>query len=165
MEQMGEIAEAAGEALAEVREIVHGLRPVEIDRLGLTKAIGAMAKKVAASSGMKIHTELDALDGTFPGDTEMNVYRIVQEGLNNIVKHSGAAEAAIEIRRKAGWVEIVMRDSGRGFSTDAAGSGLGLKTISERVRIIGGKLHVDSASGKGATLTIRIALEETRNGE
>lgn len=167
--QMEEIAEAAGEALAEVREIVYGLRPVEIDRLGLTKAIGAMVKKVSASSGVKIHTEVDPLDGTFTGETEMNIYRVVQEGLSNIVKHSGAAEAAVQIRRNAQMVEIVMRDSGRGFSPEASGashgSGLGLMSISERARMMGAKFHLTSAPGQGTTLIIRIGLEAAQHGQ
>jgi signal transduction histidine kinase/ligand-binding sensor domain-containing protein len=166
--QMEEIAEAAGEALAEVREIVYGLRPVEIDRLGLTKAIGAMVKKVSASSGVRIHAQVDALDGVFSVETEMNLYRILQEGLSNIVKHSGASEAEVQIRRHRESVEIVMRDRGRGFSPDSVktgnGSGLGLLSIGERARLIGGKFQVMSSLGHGTTLTIRITAEATHHG-
>jgi signal transduction histidine kinase len=166
--QMEEIADAAGEALAEVREIVHGLRPVEIDRLGLTKAIGAMVKKVSASSGVAILAEVDALDGTFSGETEMNIYRIVQEGLSNIVKHSGAVEAGVQIKCNPQIVEIVVRDRGRGFSPEslgaAHGSGLGLMSISERARIMGARFQVASAPGQGTTLTIRIGVEGAHNG-
>jgi signal transduction histidine kinase len=162
--QMEEIADAAGEALGEVREIVYGLRPVEIDRLGLTKAIGAMVKKVSASSGMRIRADVDSLDGALSAETEMNVYRIVQEGLSNMVKHSGASDAAVEIRRRAQSVEIVMKDSGRGFSPESAGAGLGLLSMSERARLSGGKFQVTSAPGQGTTLTIRIAAEAMHHG-
>jgi signal transduction histidine kinase/ligand-binding sensor domain-containing protein len=161
--QMEEIAEAAGEALGEVREIVHGLRPVEIDRLGLTKATRAMVKRVASSSGIRIRAEVDELDGAFPGDKEMIVYRIVQEGLSNIVKHSGAADAVVRIQRRPQGVEIVVQDNGRGFMPEAAGvregAGLGLMSISERARMLGAKFQLASAPGQGTTLTIRIATE------
>lgn len=168
LDQMEEIVAAAGDALAEIREIVHDLRPVEIDRLGLTKAIGAMAKKVAGASGVRIQTDLNTLDGIFSSDTEVNLFRMVQEGLSNIVKHSDAADASIQVRREPQMVEITMRDNGKGFETAAASaihvSGLGLMSISERARIIGAKVQVSSAPGHGTTLTIRIGLDGSRNG-
>jgi signal transduction histidine kinase/ligand-binding sensor domain-containing protein len=170
-EQMEEIAAAAGEALEEVREIVHDLRPVEIDRLGLTKALSAMVKKVSGSTDIRVAAEIDPVDGYFSSATEINIYRIVQEGLNNIVKHSEAADAAVRIRRDGAGVEITLRDNGKGFSPELAvnpdrrGSGLGLVNISERARFAGGKLQVHSAPGHGTTLTIRIGREESRGRE
>jgi len=166
-EQMEEIAAAAGEALAEVREIVHDLRPVEIDRLGLTKALGAMVKKVSGSTAIRLATEIDPIDGFFSSAIEINIYRIVQEGLSNVVKHSEAADASVRIRRDDGGVEITLRDDGKGFAPEVAvnpqrrGSGLGLVSISERARIAGGKLQVQSAPGHGTTLTIRIGRKES----
>lgn len=91
--------------------------------------------------------------------------------MSNIVKHSEAAEAAVRIRREGIWVEITLRDDGKGFSPENAvnperrGSGLGLVSISERARIAGGKLQVHSAPGHGSTLTIRIGREEARGRE
>jgi signal transduction histidine kinase/ligand-binding sensor domain-containing protein len=166
--QMEEIAAAAGEALAEVREIVHDLRPVEIDRLGLTKAIAAMAKKIAGSTQIRFIVEIDSVDGLFPSNTEINIYRMVQEGLSNIVKHSEADEALLRVRREAAGVEITMRDNGKGFSPHALSaapgkSGLGLAGLSERSRIIGGRFQAQSTPGSGTTLIVRIDPEAAKH--
>jgi signal transduction histidine kinase/ligand-binding sensor domain-containing protein len=165
LDQMEEIASAAAEGLAEVREIVHDLRPVEIDRLGLTKALRAQISKVATSSGIELTAHVDPLDGTFSASAEMNLYRIVQEGLSNIVKHSGASEASVRVRRDHHAVEITIRDNGKGFAhdgpvaSDAPRGGLGLMGMTERARIIGAKLQIVTAPGSGTILTLRIPFD------
>jgi len=162
VEQVGEIAIAASEAIDETREIAHNLRPVELDRLGLSKALRAMIRKVSSASNIEIRDTIDHIDGIFPGDSEINLYRIVQECLNNIARHSGATEAAVVIERDSRGVQITIKDNGVGFVPSAAGQntegryGLGLSGISERARLIGGKCAIDSAPGCGTTITITV---------
>ena len=160
-EQIGEIADAATHAIDEVREIAYNLRPHHLDRLGLTKAIDAMIEKIAAVNGIRFTKDLDALDGVFPSETEINVYRIVQEGVTNIVKHADASEASLTIKRTPRGVAITLRDNGRGFVRDdrqaTSGRGFGLVGIAERARLLGGEPVIESAPGQGTTIRITLA--------
>jgi signal transduction histidine kinase/ligand-binding sensor domain-containing protein len=163
---VGEISATAAEAIREVREIAYQLRPVELDRLGLTKALRAMTKKVSAATGIRIDAEIDEIDDLFDGESEINLYRIVQESISNIVKHSGASQAKLVVRRDSGSVGLTIHDNGKGFNPTAAGQngGFGLKGISERVRIVGGRLTLRSAPGQGTTTSVYLDLRQPRNG-
>ena len=123
LDQMDEIAEAATDAIDEVKEIAYNLRPFHLDRLGLTAAIDVMLMKMADAHGLRIVKDLDPLDGVFPKDEEINIYRIVQEGLTNIVKHAAATEVKVTIKRDARSVAIAIEDNGHGFVRDASGRG------------------------------------------
>jgi signal transduction histidine kinase/ligand-binding sensor domain-containing protein len=169
-DQVNEIAAAASDALKEVREIAYNLRPVELDRLGLTKALRAMVNKVAASTGISISAGIDELDHFFSPESEINLYRIVQESINNIVKHSGATEASVKIERAASSLLVTIGDNGRGFAAepapanDSRPAGFGLMGIAERARMLGGKHLIQSAPGAGTTINVQIDLREQGNG-
>jgi signal transduction histidine kinase/ligand-binding sensor domain-containing protein len=165
-EQLDDISATASQAIDEVREISYNLRPYQLDNLGLTKAIEFIVAKVAASSEIRFSANVQPIDGLFSPAAEINIYRIVQESLNNIVKHSGASQARIHIERNASHVALTIQDNGRGFNTEKAnghesGGGFGLKGIAERARMLGAKYVVQSAAGQGTTLTLNV---ETRNG-
>ncbi|OLC46388.1 MAG: hypothetical protein AUH43_14160 [Acidobacteria bacterium 13_1_40CM_65_14] len=165
-EQFDEIAASASQAISEVREIAYNLRPVNLDRLGLTAVIDEMIEKVSSVSGIEFSTDLVPLDRVFTPDSEINIYRIIQESVNNIVKHSQATKANVELWRADGDLHILVRDNGRGFNSgpvmDKTGSpvarGLGLTGIAERVRMLGGMHSVASTPGYGTTLTIQVPL-------
>jgi signal transduction histidine kinase len=122
-----------------------------------------MIEKVCASSTIQFTHAVDELDGIFrPGD-EITLYRIVQECLNNILKHSGATEVALNIVIDAGELALTICDNGRGFTLDEETlrrAGLGLQGIAERVRILGGTHAIKSAPGQGTTVMLRIALKD-----
>ncbi|PWU08286.1 MAG: hypothetical protein C5B50_29850 [Verrucomicrobia bacterium] len=159
-EEFGEISRVAGQALDEVREISQNLRPYQLDRLGLTRAVAGLVKKVGASSAVKCVADIAPLDKVFPPEAEINVYRIVQEGLNNILKHSGATEARVTLAHEPARVRLLIEDNGRGFDLPAAtqrperAGGMGLDGIAERVRILGGRLQIQSTPGGGTRLKI-----------
>jgi signal transduction histidine kinase len=158
LEQMDEIAEAAGHALHEVREIAYDLRPFQLDRLGLRASIEIMAAKAAASGEVRFRTEVEDLDGLLSPEQRIHAYRIVQEAVNNILKHSGASEASVRIRRVTAGIEIAVSDDGKGFAFAGNGStGFGLHGMGERARILGGKLSVDSAPGRGTMVHVLIS--------
>ncbi len=158
--QLGEISETASAAIDEVREIAYNLRPFHLDELGLTKAVEAMLDRVSKVSTIEFSWETDSVDGFFPRDAEINFYRIVQECVNNIVKHSGATRARVEIERDTEGLRLSIEDDGRGFDTGsmaskrASQSGFGLAGINERARILGGKLSVNSEAGEGTTVKL-----------
>jgi signal transduction histidine kinase len=169
LDQVVDIGATASDAIREVREIAYNLRPVELDRLGLTKALRAMVKKVSTSTGINISADIDDVDNLFSSESEINLYRIVQESINNIVKHSGATEATIEIKRLTAAISIAISDNGRGFHAGATGpadgrpAGFGLMGIGERARMLGGKQAIQSVPGRGTTITISIDLKENGN--
>lgn len=163
--QFGEISETASAAIDEVREIAYNLRPYHLDELGLTKAIESMLQRVSAAAPIDFTVEIDQIDGFFQKDAEINFYRIVQESVNNVVKHSGATEADVRIRRGkvAGELRLSVWDNGTGFDASsltekvAGQSGFGLAGINERARILGGKLTVSSVPGEGTNVNLTIS--------
>jgi signal transduction histidine kinase len=157
-EQLNEIAGAATEALNEVKEITYNLRPYQLDRLGLTKAIESMLRR-ASSDATEFSFEIDSIDGRFPEDSEINVYRIVQESVNNIIKHASASLAKIRIKGCERTVEITIEDNGKGFDTGkirSSGGGFGLLGIAERTRIFDGVFEVHSTVGRGTVISIEL---------
>jgi signal transduction histidine kinase/ligand-binding sensor domain-containing protein len=167
-EHLDEISEAASQSIAEVRQISHNLRPYQLERLGLTNTLETMLHQIANASDIGFTTKVEPIDGLFAPADEISVYRIVQEALNNILKHSDAKEASVHIERADGEIQITITDDGRGFTLEPANRaelqtrGLGLTGTAERVRILGGKLNIQSAPGQGTT--IYITLKPTTHG-
>jgi signal transduction histidine kinase/ligand-binding sensor domain-containing protein len=157
-EHLTEISETVSLALDEVREIAHNLRPHQLERLGLTNTIEQMVRHVGDSSDIEFITEIDNIDGLLSKDSEINLYRVVQECVNNVLKHSAASKFWLSIKRTAGGAQIICKDNGRGFDPAATSpeSGMGLIDIAERVRMLGGRYTLESAAGKGATICVTI---------
>jgi signal transduction histidine kinase/ligand-binding sensor domain-containing protein len=154
---LGEIAEEASQAIGEVREIARNLRPYHLDRLGLTRALQALVRKAAAASTTRFTSDIDDLEGLFPNDSEISIYRVVQESVNNILKHAGASEARVTAGRSATQVVITVTDNGRGFAAGASAArrdGFGLAGMTERVTLLGGRIEIGSAPGRGTTIGV-----------
>jgi signal transduction histidine kinase/ligand-binding sensor domain-containing protein len=160
-EELNEITATASRAINEVREIAYNLGPYHLERLGLANTIQDMVKRVSQSSGVNVTAELDPLDGAVSRETEMSLYRITQEALNNMVKHSQATEARVSLKHEAAGLRLTITDNGKGFSpqnvastdgTSTSQTGFGLTGMVERVRLIGGALTIRSAPGQGTTI-------------
>jgi ligand-binding sensor domain-containing protein/signal transduction histidine kinase len=163
-QQAQEISSETSRAISEVKEISYNLRPFHLDQFGLTRSIESLIDNVAKVCDTKFSADLDHIDGLFAQDEEINLYRIVQESLNNIVKHSSATEAGITIRRNEHEVLITIRDNGRGFTSSAQSepsqkSGFGLTGMGERARLLGGDVRIQSTQGQGTTVSVRIKLK------
>jgi signal transduction histidine kinase/ligand-binding sensor domain-containing protein len=168
LEQFEWIGFSATQSIEEVREIAQNLRPYHLDRLGLTKALEVMIEKVAATTKMRFVSELVPLDDLFSKEDAITLYRVVQESLNNIVKHAQASEVRVSVERTTDSVTLTIQDNGRGFApSDAAAkpSGFGLAGMAERVWMLGGEWRIDSHEGQGTTVTIRLALQNTTKGK
>jgi signal transduction histidine kinase/streptogramin lyase len=174
-EQLNEISASATQALSEVREISYNLRPYHLDRLGLKDAVEAMIERIAESSGIDFAFEIADLDRVFSKEAEINFYRVVQECLNNIVKHSQATAARVSIEIIESALHLTVADNGRGFAAktdllnpqsairNPQSKGFGLTGIAERVKILGGVYSIQTAPGEGTTVSVRINLpNETR---
>ena len=160
-EHLAEISGASAQAISEVREIAYNLRPFMLDRLGLTKAIGSLLNRIADNSALKINSEIENIDGIFEREGELSIYRIIQECLNNVMKHSEAARVTVKIVNSERSILIKISDDGKGFEGIVQNStekreGFGLIGMTERVRILGGTLHIISAVGQGTTIKLEI---------
>jgi two-component system, NarL family, sensor histidine kinase NreB len=144
----------------QLREIAHDLRPTILDDLGLVPAISAYIDRVSKRHGIAITCE-SAVPGRLSAPVETTIYRIVQESLNNVVKHANANRADIRISHDGRIVECLIQDNGGGFEVTEVLSrkgsrGLGLLGIRERVESVGGELAIRSLPGNGTTLLITI---------
>jgi len=162
-EQLEGIGMLASQSIAEARQISHDLHPYQLDHLGLTSALAAMIDAAAESSGIVFERRLDNVDGLFPKDAATNLYRVVQESLNNILKHSHARKARLRLERDVHEVQLHIEDDGGGFKTGdplSGGKGLGLRNIAERVRILGGRIKIDSQPGQGTRVEVTIPVAD-----
>jgi signal transduction histidine kinase len=165
-----EICDEAAQALSEVREISYNLRPYQLDRIGLTKAIEAVVRRAADATTIAFRADIDSIDSVLKADSEINFYRIVQECLNNVVKHSQATVVDVAVRRSATRLLLSVQDNGKGFTPDGTSrrdgtqGGFGLLGIAERAQLLGGKMSSRSAPGQGTTITVEISLSENHDG-
>ena len=162
--QIDEIVAETSRALGEVKEISYNLRPYQLDRLGLTRALESLVDKLSKSLSIDFFADIDDVSGCFTQEEETSLYRIAQETLNNIVKHAGATRASVTLRRGERQVELIVRDNGQGLrrsaeQTNSQGSGFGLIGIAERVRMLGGALEIESEPGSGTAIIVTIALK------
>lgn len=160
---LDKISDQTVQAITEVREISYNLRPYLLDRLGLTKAIQAMLKKIADNSELKINSEIETIDGNFADEVEISIYRIIQESINNILKHSGATKVDVLIKNDKRFVNIKITDNGKGFEVNLQNqkqSGFGLLGMRERVKMLGGIISIDAEIRKGTSILIRLESEK-----
>jgi signal transduction histidine kinase len=162
-----DLEQAAGlvqESIQAVREISSNLHPHHLDRLGFVAAVEAMAENLCRATGLDVETALDNVDDLLSKDAEIHLYRIIQEALTNVVRHASAGHARVEVKRNAEAMELTVADDGKGFrvtegpevlptqeSIDRS-RGFGVASMSERARIIGGKLEIISSPGCGTTV-------------
>jgi len=115
---------------------------------------------VAEASDIGFRTEIDDVDGLFSPEMEINIYRIVQEALNNTVKHSQATQACLLVTSNAETLDLLIEDNGCGFTAPEGSTaqqthkGFGLLGIAERVRMLGGRVAIESAPGHGCRIQI-----------
>lgn len=157
---LSELASIAQESLEGVREVSFDLHPHVLDQLGLGRAIESIADKVSQRSPVKVTTSLPRSQVELDAGKAINLYRIVQEALSNIVKHSGASEARITLDQEGDTIRLVVSDNGKGFDVsnhkqgNPRARGLGLSNIAERVRILEGKHTLESSPGGGTRMEV-----------
>jgi len=151
----------AEENVAKVRNMALLLRPAMLDELGLVPALRWQVREVARRSGLKVKLIADELDDDLPDSNRTCIYRIVQEALNNCVKHSKASEVWVVIHRDGDGLSISVQDDGVGFEPQH-NKGLGLLGMMERVSGLGGRFRVESQPGHGTILSAYFPLEIDR---
>ena len=146
-----------------LRRIIARLSPLVLQELGLVAAIRKEGKDLAKNTGIKAHVEIDPKVGRLAADAEAAIYRVVQEALHNIAKHSQAKAASIQMSREHDKVLLLVEDDGVGFSrlTKNERPKFGLEGIRERVSMLGGKVKITSAKGKGTRLEISVPAKRS----
>jgi len=164
-ERLEQLWKRVNDIMQGVRRLSQDLRPAALDRLGLLPALERLASDMAAFSGIQAGIKVTGTQRRLSEEVELLLFRIVQEALRNIWRHSEASEAEILAEFERGRVRVTVCDNGRGFllpdNIDAlARDGkLGLAGMQERARLIGGTLTVQSETGKGTTLTVEVPIQ------
>lgn len=145
------------------------LRPTELDTLGLRDALGSFVREWSASHGIaaEFHSS-ESKNGRLSPEIETNLYRIVQEGLNNILKHAKATKVSVLLENRSSDTLLIIEDNGIGFDLDAdvkkkrdrKGGGLGLVGMRERTALLGGTLEIETNPGKGTSVFARIPISK-----
>ncbi|WP_109696540.1 sensor histidine kinase [Chitinophaga deserti] len=152
-----DVAGNVSETIQEIRNISYSLRPYQMDMMGLTQSIQSLAEETGDGANIVMDAGIDNIDNLFSRENEMNIYRIVQELLNNMVKHSGATRCTIRIHRAVWLIRIVVTDDGVGLGNKNE-FGFGLLSIRERVQIMGGQFIIHPDAGDGAALSVNIPI-------
>jgi signal transduction histidine kinase len=157
-----EARDIASGTLQEIRRVIFDLRPTLLDDLGLAAAVDWYAKTSLSKAGIQPIVRANGLDSRLPQQLEVALYRLVQEAVANVIKHSYARQCTVSLTGSNGAVETVVEDDGRGFDPDkisrAGEEHLGIVGMQERVRSLGGQFAIDSQPGGGTRVHIRIPL-------
>jgi signal transduction histidine kinase len=170
-EKIAGISKALQYSIQSVRELSYGLRPPNLDNMGLEETISGFCRDFTEETGIELeyssfgmdHLELDP-------DMQINLYRLVQEGLNNVRKHANAGQATVGLIGSSKNIILTVEDNGRGFDVEKRmvvmdeEKKLGLRSMEERARLLGGRFQVQSSPGKGTCVIITIPFGEKTDG-
>jgi signal transduction histidine kinase len=151
-----------------VRRLSWDLCPSCLEDLGLSSSLGYLVADICRNHNMKSAVAMDEIDPLFSPETQINIYRIFQESLTNVVKHAGASLISVTVERKDGHVSFMIRDNGQGFNLQQAMNGkvakknLGLTAMNERALMVNGSLQISSRKGRGTTITFSIPTDNLR---
>ena len=159
----GQLEELAGKAKAlasDVHRLAHGLLPAKLEHLGLVPALAGLCRELGAAENLGIRFVAENVTARVPPTCALSLYRVAQEALWNVVKHSGARHAAVTLRGTPGELQLEVADDGRGFDPEdvAASASLGLLGMRERVAVHGGGIRWDRVPGSGTAVRAHIPL-------
>jgi signal transduction histidine kinase len=158
-DRVSSIAAVAEKTLNVVRNLALLLRPSMLDDFGLVPALNWHAREMSKRTGLNVRIAADEISGDLPDEHKTCVYRVVQEALNNSARHAKARNLQVIVKNEGARVVFSVQDDGSGFDKQVV-RGLGLLGMEERVRRLGGELHIDSRAGRGTTISAEIPLPE-----
>jgi len=142
-------------AIEEIRKLSKELITPTLNDLGLIQSIKELIRSILAVKKMKIRLNISGLDeSTLLPEQKINVYRIIQEQLNNILKHAQASTVIIELNKENEQISLLVKDDGKGFDPRVRRNGVGISNIISRAELYNGKVEIDSAPGKGCRLEV-----------
>ncbi|MBF0511095.1 MAG: PAS domain-containing protein [Candidatus Omnitrophica bacterium] len=140
------------------RHMAMRLRPSTLDVLGLTSALGSMFKEISANNKLKIAFQSVPMDDLEFKAEPINLFRIVQEAMSNILKHAKASQVQVNATCSKGRLQIIIEDNGRGFTFTGSSYGLGLTTMQERAKLLGGLISIQSKPKHGTRIVIEVPV-------
>jgi PAS domain S-box-containing protein len=155
------VIECLAKGIEDGRRVIRGIRPAALDDLGLRAALEEVGGDLG-EAGIDVEASFEPGIDAIPPALQTTVYRVVQESLNNVRKHSGSERVVVAVALAPAGVEILVEDFGRGFDpTASTGQGFGLVGVRERVRLSGGTCQIESTAGAGTRLMVWLPLQET----
>jgi len=148
------------DSVKEVRAVSHNMMPNTLIKLGLASAVREFITKLGKAPTLKVDLEIVGLDTRLDNQVETVLYRVIQEIVNNIIKHAKASQISMQLIRHETELNIMIEDNGVGFDTNQLDDfeGIGLKGIKTRIEFLNGSVHFDSSIGRGTTVIIDIPL-------
>lgn len=147
----------AERSVGSVRSMALLLRPSMLDDLGLVAALEWQGREVSRNSPMEVEVQSDNVSEDLPDEYKVTIYRLVQEALNNAVRHSGARNAKVRVEQTGRQIRVTVTDDGHGFDPKRS-RGMGMLGMEERVRRLGGRIDFRSTPGQGTTIVAELAM-------
>lgn len=144
----------------ELRDLSHKLMPKGLVKFGLEKAVEGLLELSLKFTKIDFHYEFSGIKNRIPQKIELNLYRVIQELTQNVVKHSGASKLDIQLYQLKNNLHLILEDNGKGFTTEKNMEGIGLQNIKSRVESMHGSLNYDSQLDRGTIVTIKIPLDQ-----
>ncbi len=157
--RLGDLRQMVNGVSSSLRSLATDLRPSGLREHGLASAIERQAAKLREATGMGVDVSAEGLPEDLPGEMQIALFRVIQEALTNVARHSGAGQVSVVVSRLGGRIRVVVEDDGRGFDPAAPTSRLGLRGIRERVELLGGELRIESAVGAGTAVVVDVDAE------
>ena len=159
-QELQSILDLAEEFSSELHNLSHQLHPTRLDTLGLAAALEGLCREFSAQHHLRVQFVHQCAEGPVPKDVSLCLFRITQEALRNVVRHSGASQADVELIHCRDQIDLNISDAGAGFEPAFAArdKGLGLISMRERLRLVGGHLSIDSKASHGTRIQVRIPL-------
>jgi signal transduction histidine kinase len=158
--RLGEARQIVRDLTEQVRNLSMDLRPAVLDRYGLLAALQWHLERYGRQTGIRVELRHEGMDRRFPAPVEIAAYRIVQEALTNVARHSRATMAIVQCLADEEMLTVSVRDDGRGFDPTTVLRGSGLGGMHERAELLGGALTVDNAAGQGVVTTAELPLHQ-----
>jgi signal transduction histidine kinase len=154
------LAERAEGITSDVRSLSHQLHPSRLETLGLVPALQGFCREISDLHGLEVQFRHHDVPRDTTPDVALSLFRIAQEALQNVAKHSGATRAIVDLSVVDATLRLEIADQGCGFAaSEVATHGLGLLSMRERVHLVGGQLAIETAPGIGTKITVRLSLD------
>jgi len=156
---IGELHEQVADVASDIQALSHSLHPPKLDYLGLAAAAASFCRAMSDRHGVGIDFHSENIPRELPQDIALSLFRVLQEASQNAIKHSGSRQFQVSLRCGADKIELAVHDSGIGFEPEEAikGRRLGLTSMQERLKLVGGKLSIDSKPQHGTTIHACVA--------
>ncbi|HEX6459057.1 MAG TPA: sensor histidine kinase [Thermoleophilaceae bacterium] len=154
--ELSQLKRLVNQAMEELLQLARQLRPTALDDHGLLPALEGQVRRFGEQHGIQAILRTEGEPDTIGDDQQLVLYRVAQEALANVARHSHASRVEVDLSGRDGGIDLCVRDNGCGFDTTLPPSGLGLNGMAERARLVGGELSVYSSAGRGTTVTLHV---------